>query len=62
VICEQNGKLTAKVYTEHDEETVRKKIYEINKRLSSYKQIEHVVFYAEEFPKTSSKKIKRGEI
>lgn len=62
VVCEQNGRLTAKIYSEHDEGTIRKKINEINKHLSSYKQIEHVVFYAEEFPKTSSKKIRRGEI
>ncbi len=62
VVCEQNGKLTAKVYTEDDEEIVRKKINEINKNLSSYKQIENVVFYTEEFPKTASKKIKRGEV
>lgn len=62
VVCEQNGKLTAKVYSEHDEKIIRKKINEINKNLSSYKQIENVVFYTEEFPKTASKKIKRGEI
>ena len=62
VVCEQNEKLTAKVYSEHDEKIIRKKINEMNKHLSSYKQIENVVFYAEEFPKTASKKIKRGEI
>ncbi len=62
VVCEQDGKLTAKVYSEHDEKTIRKKINEMNKHLSSYKQIENIVFYAEEFPKTASKKIKRGEI
>lgn len=62
VVCEQNGKLTAKVYSEHDEKILRKKINQINKQLASYKQIESVVFYTEEFPKTGSKKIKRGEI
>ena len=62
VVCEQDGRLTAKIYTEHDEDVIRKKINELNKRLSSYKQIEHIIFFAEEFPKTSSKKIKRGEI
>ena len=62
VICEQDGRLTAKIYAEDDQEVIRKKINELNKRLSSYKQIENIVFYAEEFPKTSSKKIKRGEI
>lgn len=62
VVCEQSGKLTAKVYSEQDENLIRKKINELNKSLSSYKQIENVVFYAEEFPKTASKKIKRGEI
>ena len=62
IICEQNEKLTAKVYTEHDEKIVRKKINEMNKNLSSYKQIENVEFYAEEFPKTASNKIKRGEV
>ena len=62
VVCEQDGKLTAKVYSEHDKNLIRQKINEVNKSLSSYKQIEQVVFYEEEFPKTSSKKIKRGEI
>jgi len=62
VICEQDGKLTAKVYSEHEEKIVRQKINEANKHLASYKQIEKIAFYTEEFPKTSSKKIKRGEI
>lgn len=62
VICEQDGRLTAKIYSEHDEEVIRRKINELNKRLSSYKQIANIIFYTEEFPKTSSKKIKRGEI
>lgn len=62
VICEQDGKLTAKVYSEHDDKIIRQKINEVNKNLASYKQIENIVFYDEEFPKTSSKKIKRGEI
>ncbi len=62
VVCEQNGKLTAKIYSEQDEKLIRKKINELNKSLSSYKQIENVLFFAEEFPKTASKKIKRGEI
>jgi hypothetical protein len=34
----------------------------MNRTLASYKQIESVVFYDKEFPKTASKKIKRGEI
>lgn len=62
VVCEENGKLTAKVYSSHDEKTIRKKINEVNKKLPSYKQIESVEVFAEEFPKTASKKIKRGEI
>ncbi|MDF2521173.1 MAG: hypothetical protein K0R84_1801, partial [Clostridia bacterium] len=62
VICEQNGKLTAKIYSDCDEGIIRKKISELNKKLASYKQIESVVFYDHEFPKTASKKIKRGEI
>jgi|GEM_PF-3665585 len=62
VVCLQNGKLTAKVYSEHDKMVIRKKINEINKKLASYKQIENVVFCNEEFPKTASSKIKRGEI
>lgn len=62
VICEQNGKLTAKIYSEGDQDSIRNKIYEVNKTLASYKQIESVVFYDKEFPKTASKKIKRGEI
>ncbi len=61
-ICEQDRRLTAKIYSEHDEEVIRRKINELNKHLSSYKQIANIIFYAEEFPKTSSKKIKRGEI
>ena len=56
VVCEQDGKLTAKVSSEHDKNLIRQKINEVNKSLSSYKQIEQVVFYEEEFPKTSSKK------
>ncbi|KXL52940.1 long-chain-fatty-acid--CoA ligase FadD15 [Anaerotignum neopropionicum] len=62
VVCLQNGKLTAKVYTELDQKLIRKKINETNKKLASYKQIESVVFCDEEFPKTASRKIKRGEI
>ncbi len=62
VICEQNGKLTAKIYTDCEEGIIRKKISDLNKKLASYKQIESVVFYKDEFPKTASKKIKRGEI
>ncbi len=62
VICEQNGKLTAKIYSDCDQGIIRKKINELNKHLASYKQIESVVFYDKEFPKTASKKIKRGEI
>jgi long-chain acyl-CoA synthetase len=62
VICEQNGKLTAKIYSDCDEGIIRKKINELNKSLASYKQIESVVLYDKEFPKTASKKIKRGEI
>lgn len=62
VVCEQDGKLTAKVYSDQEDAVVRQKINEANKNLSSYKQIENIIFYTEEFPKTSSKKIKRGEI
>jgi len=62
VVCEQNGKLTAKVYSSHDQNIIRKKIIDMNKELASYKQIASVEFSAEEFPKTASKKIKRGEI
>ncbi len=62
VICEQNGKLTAKIYSDCDEGIIRKKISEMNKGLASYKQVESIVFYDKEFPKTASKKIKRGEI
>ncbi|MPM39617.1 Long-chain-fatty-acid--CoA ligase FadD15 [bioreactor metagenome] len=62
VVCLQNGKLTAKVYSKYDKMIIRKKINEINKKLASYKQIESVVFCDEEFPKTASSKIKRGEI
>lgn len=62
VICEQNGKLTAKIYSDSDKGIIRKKVNELNKKLASYKQIERVVFYDNEFPKTASKKIRRGEI
>ena len=62
VVCQENGKLTAKVYSEHDKLIIRKKINAMNKMLASYKQIESVVFCEEEFPKTGSKKIRRGEI
>ena len=62
IVCEQNSKLTAKVYSQHDEIIIRKKINEFNKKLASYKQIESVLFYDREFPKTASRKIKRGEI
>ncbi len=62
VVCEHNGKLTAKIYSDCEEGIIRKKINELNKSLASYKQIESVVFYDKEFPKTASKKIKRGEI
>lgn len=61
IVCEQEGKLTAKVYSDQDEMIIRKKINELNKTLTSYKQIEKIVFVDGEFPKTASKKIKRGD-
>lgn len=60
VVSEQNGKLTAEIYSPHDERQIRKKINELNRKLTSYKQIESIKFRAEEFPKIASKKIKRG--
>lgn len=61
LVYEQDGKITAKVYSKHDEETIRRKINEMNKALSFQKQIQQIVIVKEEFPKTGTQKIKRGE-
>ena len=63
VVYEKNGTITAEIFPEKLDEqaknNIEKSIFELNKKTPVYKQIREVVFRDTEFPKTSSKKIKR---
>ncbi len=64
VVSEKDGVIFAEIYSvEADNETkkhIENKIFEYNKTLPSYKQISKVGFRDTEFPKTTTKKIKRN--
>ena len=60
----ENDRITAEIYldpdTPCDQETIKTKISELNVALPNYKQIANVKFRETEFPKTTTKKIKRN--
>ena len=63
VVSEKDGMITAEIYCadadDSKKQEVEKKVFEYNKNLPTYKQIGQVVFRDIEFPKTTTKKIKR---
>ncbi len=63
IVSEKDGMITAELYCAEADDTKRKeiekKIFDNNKTLPAYKQIGQVVFRDTEFPKTTTKKIKR---
>lgn len=63
IVYEKDGLITAEIYYAEADEVMKKetekKIFEFNKNLPTYKQIGNVVFRDTEFPKTTTKKIKR---
>ncbi len=63
VVSEKDGMIAAEIYSadadENKKNEVEKRIFEYNKNLPTYKQIGQVVFRDTEFPKTTTKKIKR---
>ncbi len=56
----ENGLITAEIYSRGDREAIEEKIHELNRSLPPYKQISKIKFRDSEFPKTTTKKIKRG--
>lgn len=62
----ENDRITAEIYldsdTSCDQETIKTKISELNIALPNYKQIASVKFRDTEFPKTTTKKIKRNQM
>ncbi len=63
VISEKDGMITAEIYCAEEDDNkkneVEKKVFEYNKNLPTYKQVGQVMFRDTEFPKTTTKKIKR---
>ncbi len=63
VVSEKDGMITAEIYSADADESkkkeIEKKVFEFNKSLPTFKQIGQVVFRDTEFPKTTTKKIKR---
>ncbi len=64
VVYECNDKIAAEIYPNEDienaEEIIKAKIVEVNRTLPSFKQIASTKFRDTEFPKTTTKKIKRN--
>ncbi len=64
VVSAQDEKIVAEIYHGQEdtsvEEVIKKKVREVNKTLPRYKQVKDVIFRYEEFPKTTTKKIKRN--
>ena len=59
VVYGMDGKITAEIYTEEeDRASIESKIKALNKKMPVYKWIQKVIFREEEFPKTSTMKIK----
>ncbi len=65
VVYEKNGSIVAEIFPKICDEKAKREIensiFEFNKNLPVYKQIKEVIFRDLEFPKTSSKKIKRTQ-
>ena len=65
VVFEKDGMITAEIYCreadDNKKQEVEKKIFEYNRNLPTYKQIGKTIFRDTEFPKTTTKKIKRGK-
>ena len=63
VVSEKDGMITAEIYSADADESkkkeIEKKVFEFNKSLPTFKQIGQVAFRDTEFPKTTTKKIKR---
>lgn len=63
VVSETDGMIAAEIFSKDADDTLKEKIekdvFEYNKNLPAYKQIGKVVFRDTEFPKTTTKKIKR---
>lgn len=59
VVYGMDGKITAEIYTEEeDRASIESKIKALNKKMPVYKWIQKVIIREEEFPKTSTMKIK----
>lgn len=65
VVYDNDGALVAEIFSgDSDDESMKqteRSVFEYNKNLPVYKQISKVIFRDTEFPKTSSKKIKRKQ-
>lgn len=65
VVYEKNGSIVAEIFPKICDDKAKREIensiFEFNKNLPVYKQIKDVIFRDLEFPKTSSKKIKRTQ-
>lgn len=63
LVFEENDCIVAEIYPDYDiegvENTVKNSIKELNLKLPSFKQISAIKFRKDEFPKTTTKKIKR---
>ncbi len=61
MVYEEKGLLTAEIYSDGQisEEEITKNIHRLNRTLPIYKQIVSIKFRANEFEKTTTKKIKR---
>lgn len=64
VVREENGIILAEIYSgdidENQRKEIERKAFEYNKELPKYMQLGDVVFRNNEFPKTTTKKIKRS--
>lgn len=64
VVYGENDKIVAEIYiedgTEEIQQQIKNRIFEINKALPLHKQIANIKFRDTEFPKTTTKKIKRN--
>lgn len=59
VVYGLDGKITAEIYTEEkDKAVIEEKIKALNRKMPLYKWIQKIIYREEEFPKTSTMKIK----
>ncbi len=63
IVYEKDNLITAEIFSAEADEGIKsnieKQVFEFNKALPIYKQIGNVIFRDKEFPKTTTKKIKR---